>query len=250
MLLTRTYNNTTNNYHYGHYMPHKTTSNKTSNVQLMDHPNIPPYLLAMAKNSQIVQHEKESERVNAFQKLTIQTPTTTLQTNYSSSSLNVLAQSPCSPSSMLDSSPTPNTKSDSKSVKRFIAHSQTHNLIQRNDLVFINIDEELSILNMIDPLFHGKIGIISEIREDDCVIEVVENNQKNNDDNMCFMNMTVNQPISHSFQPQSMLRKELNKSSRPSVRPLKRKIVVPIFCLCLEDAVLKERLANNNGYQR
>ena len=243
MLLTRALPSTNNNIHHHHgrqhYMPHKTL--KANRVQLMDHPDIPPYILAMAKNSQTVQKEKDSDNNSGLfpPKIKIPVSNPALHTNYSSSSLSTLSpSSPC-----LDFSPTASPKNNTKSVKRFISHSQTHNLIQKNDLVFINIDEEMSILNMIDPLFHGKIGIVSEIREDDCVIEIVENANNDSDDNMCFMNMTVNQPIiSHSFQPQTMLRREVSKC--PSLKPAKRRIVVPIFCLCLEDVILKERLAN------
>ncbi|KAL9652297.1 hypothetical protein ABK040_011955 [Willaertia magna] len=95
-------------------------------------------------------------------------------------------------------------------IRRFIYNSKTTKILQKEDTVMINIDDELSILHSLDPQLHGKLAIIKDIVGDDLELELI--------------------PDENDF----ITEEELSN----------RNVLVPSFCVCLEDRILKKRLTN------
>lgn len=139
----------------------------------------------------------------------------------------------------------------SSSVKRFISHSSTHSLIRKRDEVLVNVDEDLSILNMVDATWHGQTGIVCEINDDECVVEIAEKNVAYEDhDSQIFAYTSEEGQMffgeneeEHSYDYGGMFSTMMGQTKN-------RRIVLPIFCLCLEDRVLKERLAASLKFSR
>ena len=117
-------------------------------------------------------------------------------------------------------------------LKRFISHTMTHNLLQKEDMIMINVDEDMSIMNTIDPQLHGKMGIVRELREDDCLVELLAE-EKNH-----------SYALENNFMYDTDdLLSQLEAEAESILYPAQRKLVyVPMFCMCLEDHVLKRRM--------
>ncbi|KAL9649762.1 hypothetical protein ABK040_009577 [Willaertia magna] len=92
-------------------------------------------------------------------------------------------------------------------VKRFILNTMTPKYLLKNDTILVNVDEDLAILDMVDPKLHGKMGIIKDIKGDELEIEMIYENDEDI--------------------------RELH---------LPRRVTIPIFCVCLEDRVLRSRI--------
>ncbi|KAG2373524.1 hypothetical protein C9374_011987 [Naegleria lovaniensis] len=91
---------------------------------------------------------------------------------------------------------------DSEKSRLFISNSLTTKFLKENDTCLITIPDDLQISNLIDPCFHLRVGTILEL---DLMNEE------------CLVQITFE---NHS----------------------KMQVIVPSFCLCLEDRVLYERM--------
>ncbi|KAG2387497.1 hypothetical protein C9374_001091 [Naegleria lovaniensis] len=130
------------------------------------------------------------------------------------------------------------------SVKRFISHSATHSLLKKEDVVLVNVDEDLSILNMVDATWHGQTGVVCEINDDECVVEIAEKSVMFEDDHDSNV-FTTCEGFVHESHCMLLVGDDRNEEYNDHAVSIgqTRQIVLPIFCLCLEDKVLKERLA-------
>ncbi|EFC44685.1 predicted protein [Naegleria gruberi] len=96
------------------------------------------------------------------------------------------------------------------SLKRFITNNSTSKVVRKEDIVIINVDEDCAILQMIDFHLHGKMGRVVSIVGDEVELEMMRDSDEDTDDDWIFIGNS--------------------------------RVVVPIFCLCLEDRVLQSRL--------
>ncbi|KAG2386691.1 hypothetical protein C9374_002435 [Naegleria lovaniensis] len=113
--------------------------------------------------------------------------------------------------------------STTRSIKRFISNINTHKLIQKNDTVLVNVDDDIAILQSLDPQLHGKMGVIVDVRGDEIELELLPEQSNESEDDS-------------SFDMFSAL--YCGSSSQP------KRVTVPSFCVCLEDRVLRKRLSN------
>lgn len=111
-----------------------------------------------------------------------------------------------------------------RSIKRFISNINTHKLIQKNDTVLVNVDDDIAILQSLDPQLHGKMGVVVEVRGDEIELEMLpEQTDSEDSDNS-------------SYDMFSALYRSCSSQTK--------RVTVPSFCVCLEDRVLRKRLCN------
>ncbi|EFC46177.1 hypothetical protein NAEGRDRAFT_79263 [Naegleria gruberi] len=106
--------------------------------------------------------------------------------------------------------------SSSSTIKRFVSNTNTSRLLKKNDTVLINVDDEMALLQSVDPQLQGKLGKVIAVRGDEIEVELVNDEDREEDDWDCF---AINSP-------------------------LPKTVNIPSFCVCLEDRVLKTRLTN------
>ncbi|KAG2385932.1 hypothetical protein C9374_003081 [Naegleria lovaniensis] len=115
---------------------------------------------------------------------------------------------------------TTNHAEDNKQRIEFVHHKLNKHLLQQDDLVLIVVPEEFEILQVIDPMLHGKVGHIASLSND-------------LDDET--VSISLGSPSLRKSNNGDLVVHSSNNNNNSSM------VTVPKFCVCLKADVFNER---------
>ncbi|KAF0978258.1 hypothetical protein FDP41_002773 [Naegleria fowleri] len=120
------------------------------------------------------------------------------------------------------------TNEDNKQRIEFVHHKLNKHLLQQDDLVLIIVPEEFEILQVIDPMLHGKVGHIASLsnEDDDETVQV------------SLGSNSLRRPTTNGDHHGMMTFSSSSSLSGTRSTPI---VTVPKFCVCLKADVFNER---------